>query len=346
MGSAFTKKLAHFNIPDLHLFHSLANRYDYYGENITIIEKIGRLVNKYREQGYTCISLLNGDVAHKGSSKDTLNDYASQAIKLLLSYFDENYLNMGNHEFSYFKNNPIFKFIKEIEDPRILANYPHLKCSSLVQDLRVVPILEYEDFEIVFTPYKYLPIRGNKPISHLVMHDDLVSDHEFNRLGTEMPEYKMKRVFIPEGQFDYIYCGHSHMVRETWQHGTTCVYNLSTLGRSNVNEIDDSFRHRIIPVITSESGIFKEVVDEVITLHKREVIVDEEKLKKSRQAYENTKERKQIRQSLAISQTKNPMEALEEDIDIADNPNLNVILEILKQGRLVNYQEVKNRVEE
>lgn len=338
-----TKKLAHFNIPDIHAFHSLANRYDYNAEIIAIIERVGRIVQKYKMQGYTCISLLNGDVAHKGTAKDSLNDYATQAIKLLLSFFDENYLNLGNHEFSYFKNNPIFKFIRQIEDPRVSANYPHIKCSSLVDDLRVVPMLEYEDFEIVFTPYKYLAIRGTKKYSHLVMHDDLVSDHAFNRLSTEMPEYRFKRKFVNPNEFDYIYCGHSHRIRETWQHGTTTVYNLSSLGRSNVSEIDDSFRHRIIPVIISEDGYFKEVVDEALTLHKRADIVDEAKLEKSRAAYENTKDRKQVRESLSISQTKNPIEALTEDIEVAENPNLNAILEILKQGRLVGYEEVKLR---
>lgn len=343
MENVSTKKLAHFNIPDLHVFHSLANRFDYYSEILSIVERVGRVVSKYKQQGYTCISLLNGDVAHKGSPKDSLNNYAVQAIKLLLSYFDENYLNLGNHEFSYYKNNPIFTFIKEIEDPRVRANYPHIKCSSLVEDLRVIPMLEYEDFEIVFTPYKYLPIRGNKPISHLVMHDDLLSNHSHNRLSTEMPEYQIKRVFVNENEFDYIYCGHSHRIRETWQHGNTTIYNMSSLGRSNVNEIDDSFRHRIIPVIISEDGYFKEVVDEALTLHKREDVVDETKLEKSRLLYQNTKERKEVRGSLAISQTKNPIEALEEDIELADNPNLSSILEILKQGRLVGYEEVKIR---
>lgn len=341
--NASIDKIAHFNIPDLHIFHKLANRYDYNAEIISIIERVGLTVSRYRSQGYKCISLLNGDVAHKGSARDHLNDYSTQGIKLLLSFFDENYLNMGNHEFSYYKNNPIFKFIKNIEDRRITLNYPHLNCSSLVDDLRVVPILEYEDFEIVFTPYKYLPVRGTKKISHLVMHDDLVSNHAFNKLSTEMPEYKMKRVFVGEGEFDYIYCGHSHMIRETWEHGSTTVYNLSSLGRSNVNEVNDDFRHRIIPVIISEGGYFKEVVEEVITLHKRADIVDEEKLEKSRLVYKNTKERKEVRESLAISQTLNPIEALEEDIEASDNNNLSSILEILKQGRLVTHQEVKIR---
>ncbi|MFF2798160.1 metallophosphoesterase [Lysinibacillus xylanilyticus] len=346
MESVSTEKVAHFNIADVHAFHSLANRYDYNAEVLGIIERVGRVVYKYKMQGYKCMSLLNGDVAHRGSTKDDLNDYATQAIKLLLSYFDENYLNFGNHEFSYFKNNPIFKFINKIEDPRILANYPHLKCSSLVEDLRVVPILEYEDFEIVFTPYGYLPVRGSKPISHLVMHDDLLSDHAYNKLSTEMPEYKIKRKFVNQNEFDYIYCGHNHMIRETWQYGKTTVYNLSSLGRSNVNEVDDSFRHRIIPVILSEDGYFKEVVDEAITLHKREDIVDEAKLEQSRVAYAASKERNEVRESLTISQTRNPIQALEEDISIAENPNLNVILDILKQGRLVQYGEVKIRVEE
>jgi len=342
MESASTKKIAHFNIPDVHAYHSLANRYDYNAEIISIIERLGRTVQKYKMQGYTCISLLNGDVAHRGSTKDTLNDYAFQAIKLLLSYFDENYLNMGNHEFSYYKNNPIFKFIREIEDERIVSSYPHLKCSSLTQDLRVVPILEYEDFEIIFTPYGFRPERGEKEFSHLVMHDDLVSDHAYNKLTTEMPEYRMKRKFIKPDVYDYIYCGHSHLIRETWAHGTTTVYNLSSLGRSNVNEVNDSFRHRIIPVILSEDGYFKEVVEESLTLHKREDVIDEVKLEKSREAYQASKDRKEVRESLSISRTKDPIEALTEDIEVSENPNLGIIFNILKEKRLVTYREVKS----
>ena len=335
-------KLAHFNIPDIHAYHSLANRYDYNAEVIAIIERIGRLVQKYKMQGYTCISLLNGDVAHRGSAKDTLNDYASQAIKLLLSFFDENYLNLGNHEFSYYKNNPIFKFIHEIEDDRVSRHYPHIKGSSLVEDLKVVPKVEYEDFEIVFTPYGFTPIRGEKPISHLVMHDDLVSDHAYNKLTTQMPEYRMKRKFLDASLFDYVYCGHSHLICETWRHGETTVYNMASLGRSNVTEVDDSNRRRIIPVILSENGYFKEVVDESISLHKREDVVDEVKLEKSREAYQQAKDRKQVRESLSISQTKNPIEALGEDIEISDNDNLRTIFGVLQQGRLVTYREIKD----
>lgn len=344
--SVVTNKIAHFNIPDLHVFHSLANRYDYKSEIIAIIERIGRIVYKYKQNGYKCISISNGDLSHKGSSKDTLNDHSVQAIKLYLSYFDENYLNLGNHEFSYFKNNPVFKFIREIEDPRVRMNYPHIKCTSLVEDLRVVPILEYEDFEIVFTPYGYYPERGKKPISHLVMHDDLVSDHAYNKLTTEMPEYKLKRKFIAADQFDYVYCGHNHLTRETWFQGKTKIYNLASLGRSNVNEVDDSSRHRVIPVILSENGFFKEVVEEAITLHKRADVIDEDKLIASRLAYQATKERKVTRESLAISQTKNPIEALEEDILVAENDNLTAILDILKAGRVVTFAEVRKKMEE
>lgn len=337
-----TKNLtAFFNIPDIHAYHSLANRYDYHAEIMGVADRIGRLVAKYREQGYRCISLFNGDVAHRGSAKDSLNDYATQIIKLLLSYFDENFLNIGNHELSYYKNNPIWKFIMEFEDQRLITNHPYIKCTSTTQDLRVVDKLEYEDFEIVFTPYKYKPVRGKKRYSHLVMHDDLISNHAHNKLSTEMPAYKMNRVFVDKDEFDYVYCGHSHMIRETWLHGTTTVYNLSTLGRSNVNEVNDSFRHRIIPVIISEDGYFKEVIEESITLHKREDIVDEEMLEQKRELYQETKERKDVRKRLSISQTKDPIQALTEDIEVADNPKLTAILSILKQGRLVRYEEIK-----
>ena len=341
MESASTK-LAHFNIPDIHAYHSLANRFDYNAEIIAIIERLGRLVKKYKMQGYTCISLLNGDVAHRGSSKDTLNDYAFQAIKYLLSFFDDNYLNLGNHEFSYYKNNPIFKFIRQIEDGRVLRHYPHIKCSSLTEDLKVVQRLEYEDFEIVFTPYGFTPVRGNKPISHLVMHDDLVSDHAYNKLISEMPEYRMRRKFLEANKFDYVYCGHSHLIRETWTQGNTTIYNLASLGRSNVTEINDAQRQRIIPVILSENGYFKEVVEETITLHKRQDVVDEDKLQKSREAYEKAKDRKQVRESLSISQTKNPIEALAEDIEVSDNDNLKAIFSLLQQGRLATYRQVES----
>src|SRR5690606_4256580 len=103
-----------------------------------------------------------------------------------------------------------------------------------------------------------------------------------------------------EDAFDYIFCGDQHMAYEQWYLGKTKVYNLSTLGRTNINEIDDSFRERMIPVIISENNKFKEVVDEPIVLHKRSTIVDESLVEVNREKYLHTKDRKELRESLSI----------------------------------------------
>lgn len=328
---------AWFVLTDMHFFHSLANRYDYFGENKAIVDRIGKMVLNYKDEGYKTHAIIGGDLAHRGSANDQLNDYAVQLIKYLLSFFDEKYLNMGNHEFSYFKNNPVFKFIKEIQDDRILKKYPHVRGTSLVEEIKVVPSLEFKDFEIIFCPYGFFPIRGDRETSLLIMHDKLLSDSMHTKLGTLAKGYKVMRTVIPEDAFDYIFCGDQHMAYEQWYLGKTKVYNLSTLGRTNVNEIDDSFRERIIPVILSENGNFKEVVDEPIVLHKRSAIVDESKLDVSREKYQGTKDRKEMRESLGISRTKNPIEALLEDIEISGNQVLKRMMDDILAGRLVEY---------
>lgn len=341
----FTKgKIAHFNIADMHLFHTLANRVDFLGEGLAIIDYIGSLVDRYKRQGYTCVSLLNGDVAHKGSATDSKNDPVAQAIKLLLSFFDENYLNIGNHEITYHKNNPIYKFIDSIEDERVIRRHPQIRTSSLLRDLRVVPILEYNDFEIVFTPYGEYPERGTREKSILVMHDDLLSAHARNKLASEMPMYKIKPYGIPDETFDYVFCGHNHMVLEKWESGSTQIYNLASLGRSNVKEVDDSFRQRIIPIILSEDGNFSKIAEESITLHPRCDIVSEQEVEESKSKYEVQKDRAEVRKQLAISSTTNPLEALEIDIEASGNNELSIMFGILKSGRVVSYKEVKEEL--
>ena len=334
-------KIAHFNIPDLHAYHSFANRYNYEDEIISIVMRLEKIVTKYRNEGYKCISLFNGDVADRGNPNDLLNNSATQIIKYALSLFDENYLNFGNHEFSYYKNNPIYKFIKEIEDTRVTEMYKHLKPTSLLGELRVVPRIEYEDFEIVFTPYGMRPVRGPKKISHLVMHDDLLSDHAHNKMVTDMPQYKIRRRYIDAGLFDYVYCGHNHRIRETWMHGETKIYNMSSLGRNNAAEVVDETRFRIIPIILSENGFFKEVVDEPITLHKREDVIDLVKLEKSQIAYQNAKDRKELKESLSASFVESPLEALTDAVELAENKLVIKMLDVLKQGRVVNYYDFK-----
>lgn len=346
MVTVTTNKIAHFNIPDLHAFHSLANRIDYNSEILSIVQRLGLMVTKYKQEGYQCIALLNGDVAHRGSTKDTLNDYASQIIKLLISYFDETYLNFGNHEFTYYKNNPILKFIRDIEDPRIRKFYPHIVGTSLTPDIKVVPELTYTDIGIGFTPYGMVPAPIQKKYRHMVMHDDLMSDNALNRLTFEMPEYKIHRRVLMPDEYDYVYCGHAHLVCEQWNMGETLIYNMASLGRSNAAEVRDDMRHRIIPVIVVEDGYFKEVIEEPLTLHKRVDVIDEEKLLKSQLAYQATKARKETRESLTINQSVNPLEALMDDVHLSENPFLISIMDIIKQGRLVNYKEVNRKVEE
>lgn len=352
MESVITKsintegRIAHFNIPDLHLFHKLANRVNYIDEMLAVIDNIGAIVEKYKSRGYTCVSLLNGDVAHKGSPTDSKNDPVAQAIKLLLSFFDENYLNIGNHEISYHKNNPIFKFIQNIEDTRVIIRHPYIRTSSLIQDLRVVPKLEYSDFEIVFTPYGEYPVRGEKEKSFLVMHDDLISSHARNKLKADLPQYKIKPYAIPENEFDYVFCGHNHLVFEKWTSGITKIYNMASLGRSNVSEVKDDFRQRTIPVILSDNGIFNSIAEETITLHKRDVIVYESMVEESKDKYEVQKEREEVRKKLAISNSENPLEALARDIVMSGVKELEVMFDIVRSGRVISYKDVKSKIQE
>lgn len=345
MENVATNKIAHFNIPDLHAFHSLANRLDYYSEILSIVERFGLIVNKYRRMGYKCIALYNGDVAHRGSTSDALNDKAVQIIKYMNSHFDECYVNFGNHEFTYYKNNPILKFIKEIEDVRITESFPNIQGTSLTPDIRVVAELSYEDFEIGFTPYGFLPMAGTKEIKHMVMHDDLMSANAYNRLAVEVPNYKFTTVSLAQDTFDYVYCGHAHLVSEKWQHGKTTIYNMASLGRSSVSEIKDEMRSRTIPIILSENGYFKEVAEETITLHRRADVVDEEKLLKSQEAYQAVKRRKLVREALTLHQSMNPLEALMEDIELSGDPYMKAIMDIVNEGRLVRFRDVRNYVE-
>lgn len=333
-------KRAHFNIPDLHAYYKLANRFDYYAEILAIIKKVGQIVEKYRAMGYECIALYNGDVAHQGSKSDSLNDYAVQAIKLLNSYFDECYLNFGNHEFTYHKNNPILKFIHEIEDRRVLRTHPYLTPTSTVPIIRAVMMLEYEDFEIMFTPYKMKPLRGTKKYSMLIMHDDLVSDRGLSNIARALPNWDFQRLNEDVSEFNYVFCGHAHLAYDIWDVGGTKIYNLASLGRTTAKEVIDSDRKRTIPIILSEGGYFKEVVEEHLLLHKRADVVDETQVEAAQEAYSLTKEVKEIARDLSYSDNLNPIEALLEDISLGVNPAIPQMVRILQQGRLVSWKDI------
>lgn len=337
--SVSIEKEAIFIITDLHFYHSLANRYDYFAENLSIIERIKRIVTRYRQEGFTKITcILGGDVAHRGSANDLLNDKATQLTRYILSLFDQNFANLGNHEFTYFKNNPLWKFIKEIEDDRIKSRYPHIKGTSLIEELRVIPRLEYEDFEINFCHFSMIPTKGDKEKSILVMHDKLLSDAAYTKMNSLAKGYRVMRSLVQEDMFDYVFCGDQHMSYEKWNLGKTLVYNLSTLGRTNVLEIDDGFRERLIPVILVENGKFAGIEDELIILHKREDIVDEEKVAVSQAKYQEVKARKEALDAMGYAMSDSPIESLVQDLKNSEQTTLLQVLEQIVSGKLVEYK--------
>jgi hypothetical protein len=304
-----------------------------------VTEYIHSRVAALREEDWDRIFLiLMGDVIDRGyrNSDDYLT--AQQQLKYLMYVFDGTYVNFGNHEITYARNNPIYSFIRDIQNERSRLRYNKVVCKSSINDILTPERLTFEDFEIVFQGWDTYQEPDPTRRTFLLMHQTFLSRAGLSSVRAEL-QWEENNFNINLEGVEKVYCGHAHTVIERWHQGDTEIVNLGSLLRTDVKEITDLNRMRHIPVIAVVNNKFHKEFFLNFELHKREDIVDEKALEKSQKLYREAAFQKKVKTralapSLVIDR---PMESLKSKIEAEGNSNLLTLYERIRRDRIGNY---------
>lgn len=293
-------------ISDLHAsYKNKINRHDYVKEIEDVINKIIKIANRYKQQGNNVILLFLGDIVDD-SYKDLTKAIWLNNIFVYLSSSYKIYSVMGNHEFSYYKDNPFWSLMSDVNSTKIKDVLTVTwQPTGLLQLIDVRDRLE--DGEVMFN-FNHHPTQINIPTPNKVNIGLFHKDYAPKAVVEDMKRnfkmdvwdghiYNFENSTLLDG-YDYAFFGHLHKVYGTWTFvndktdAKTTLYYLASLGRPNHTEVQDNFLERNIPAIIVDNGKFVNIEDNKIKLMSREECVKEEVVKKQQEIYQTKKQDK------------------------------------------------------
>lgn len=292
-------------ISDLHMIcNDNSARIDYQAETNHVIKNLVAVIDKYKALECKVYLIFLGDIIDRSFNDVTKGIIANNKMIYLRQKCDGAFSVLGNHEFSFYKDNPFWSMLTEIKS---------IKMKSILnktwQPLGFLPILDVqdtiEDGNVIFNFNHYgapigKPITGKTNVG--LFHQDIVckdivkdmkSCHDFD-LFEKDPIY-FDNTSILYG-YDYAVFGHLHKIfgrwtykcdRTGWQ--TKLMYNAS-LGRPKHDEVVDNFLERDITAFIVLNGELKCVEENRFLLMSREQCVKEDVVALHSEKYETQKE--------------------------------------------------------
>lgn len=316
-------------IADYHANNYKRNRFDYSAEVYSMADKIHQILKKERDHTNGIVNAIScGDLVD--ISKKSREQYTKvyNQIKYLIHPFDSFFLVFGNHEVTYAKDNPVYAFMKDIQNIEFTSLHKKVFPEGLWNEILTPEKISMNGLDILLKSWKTSPkLTQEKGI--IVMHDQLLSDTALKTTSL----YIKDRCSLDTTNINCIFTGHIHTVVEEWEYNGVKVYNLGSLLRTSVAEIEDTTRSRYIPIIRfDDKGVFEEIVLEKFSLHLRADIVDEEAFSKSQEKNRESLLRKKLTeeinslQVISILTDINPLDLVMETI--ADEKVKHLIQEI------------------
>lgn len=176
------KKLRILYSTDAHLSVKLSKtKQDSFSESLYILDEWIRHIKKNKID----VFIQGGDFFDRGSpTEDTwyINQVEKRLVEINKLTEGNFYMVMGNHEYSYSKNNPIFKYL-DMQDENVIKDYQERETLEVTNKLiKVISSLNLPGVEIHFKHfsynknYKIIPKDTNNFIIGLY-HDDITT-HE------------------------------------------------------------------------------------------------------------------------------------------------------------------------
>lgn len=303
------KRSVYIIITDLHAsYRNKDSRYDYLGEIEKIIDDIFETISKYVKAGYEVNLVFLGDITDNSFKDQSKAVYFNNLFVLFKRIVKNIYTVVGNHEMSYYKDNPFWTLMTKIESERIHKvinrSWQPLGALDLIQ---VVDTLEIGNTCLHFnhhvTPLS-VPVPGKKNIG--LFHKDIVAKAIIDdmKLNEGMDIFESKPIYLEKTPgvlrgYDICFFGHMHKIYGSWEYtdestgqNITLKY-LGSLGRPNHSEVQDNFLTRNLPALIFDAyNNFERVEDNLIQLTSREESVKEEIIARKQEEYQEKKARK------------------------------------------------------
>lgn len=263
------------------------------------------------------VLIFLGDIYHNAYNSVTNGIRANNFAMKLMSYADHSFCVVGNHEFTYYTDNPFWTLLTEMGSPRI-ERFQEKKVWQPLGEIHSLDIVdEWVDGEVRFI-FNHHGCQVHKPLQDGkvnigLFHQDLyaqeIAEDMRKSLGLEIFEHTpvyFDKTGALEG-YDYAFLGHMHMLY--WRGKYICdltkyetyLYYLSTLGRTNHLEVQDTFRERNIPAVIVDNGKFQGVEDNLFLLMSRSDSVIEEVVQMAQQKRAESVMRKRESEHIMIN---------------------------------------------
>lgn len=278
-------------IPETHLRDTnIRSRKDYVTEMKDIHACVKHII-KETKPDYT---IYMGEIFDRGLK------YAQEILYwftefLEISNYTTTVATKGNHEDSFYKNNPFWFMAK--------SSVPNLPING-VGIFKVVPNLILDDVVVTFHHHGVPPnyIKGKRNIG--VMHTDIMTKAIRDQISFD--KFYVKDIKSPTQklfpEYDIVFNGHMHgicqmlNIQRTGSDPLLLVYT-SSLGRTSSTEVDNDFLNRFLYLIDiTGSDISIEPI--LLTLPCYEDVTDSTAIARNRLVYQNQKQRKSIQQMI------------------------------------------------
>lgn len=288
-------KNAYLILSDLHFAWKKEVRLDYTREIMYIFEQLDRIASCNESEGYTNILIILGDFFDRGFSDSNDAMTALTFTRTFLNRFKNVYAVVGNHELTYYKNNPFWFLISEIQDEELCKQNSLKQPKGLEANIKVVDRLI--DGNVVFSFNHFgsrlkLPLL-DKPINIGLFHQNIASKEIVGIYGKYLDIDNCSELV----GYDYLFLGHIHSNEYYGKYQLDSggiAYYLASLGRPNVLEVDDRYLERNIPVIKINSGELFCIEDNKFNLLSRSESVFEDIVQLNKKTREEVKKRQNI----------------------------------------------------
>ena len=310
-------KNAYLIITDIHMTYvKKENRFNYQKEIDVVFEQIHCCIDKYHAQGYRVTLLFLGDVFDKGYLSTFDGIGANNYFICLRNKCEAIYSVIGNHELSYYNNNPFFTLTTKIDSEKLQkVRNKVFTPKGLINVIDIVDILQ--DGEVMFhfnhygTPVS-VPVEGMKNIG--LFHQDIVCNEILEESKRRLSEKKLwgsqpidfEKTY-PLAGYDYCFLGHLHKVYGMWKWSDdytgkeTMLYYLASLGRPNYTEVNNNFLERNLPAVLVEEGKLKNVDNNFFNLPPVENSVKMDVVEAVQEKYEQRKRVKMYREYVPVT---------------------------------------------
>lgn len=303
-------KSAYLIVSDLHDFYkNLENRVDYVGEIEFVKEHILEVGLKYRNLGYEVNIILLGDVFHRAYQDVNAAVISNNFWVISKKLFKHIYCVIGNHETSYYSNNPFYTLVSEIRSKKMQTVLNKVYTPRGLDNVFEV-VDAVEDGDVVFHFNHYgcsISHAVNGKVNIGLYHQDILNSEILKLMQATYNNdvYAPKlldfdKLDIFDG-FTYNFFGHMHQVYGTWGYTnpktgkSSVLCYLASLGRSNVTEVNDDFLERNVPAVLIDDGHYSRVENNLFLLPDRQSSVREDIVKEQKAAYQVVKEQRELK---------------------------------------------------